>query len=525
MHKGTRFAWCALILLVLPTLLFHNSARAADPGKLMIILDASGSMWGRMEGRTKIEIARDVLADVIRELPDDMQVGLVAYGHRVKGDCKDVEELVPLSPLNRETLIATLNRINPKGMTPMLYAVSRTMEGLQSETGDTTVLLVSDGKETCADDPCSGVARLKKGKVKFVLHIIGFNVTPEEKEQLTCMAEAGGGAFFSADDTAGLKNALTQIRESVSVGTDPGKLKLEKDRYAPRESITVTFEAKADYADNAWVGIVPANIPHGQETLADKHDLAYQYLRRKTAGTLTFTAPAEPGSYDMRMFNTDSVGVETASVPFTVTNPDSLGSIRLDRTEYAAYDPVKVTFEAQDWYKDNAWIGIVPSSIPHGKEVDSDGNYIVYEYCRSHPDGKITFAAPSELGSYDVRMFDTDDRGKETASVTFQVNRELTGVELTLEKTVFAPGEKIILSFKAPATLPRNAWIGIIPSDIPHGSEATNDKHELDYEYIGNQASGTMEFEAPEKPGQYDFRMNDTDTNGKELTHITFTVK
>ncbi len=525
MQRLKPYMLCALILFITTGLPLRAENGTDQPAKLMIILDASGSMWGRMEGRTKIEIARDVLAEVIRELPDGTQVGLVAYGHRVKGDCNDVEELVPLAPLNKETFVATLNRLDPKGMTPMLDAISQTVERLKSETGSTTVLLVSDGKETCADNPCDGISKLKTGNVQFVLHIIGFNVTPEEKEQLTCMAQAGGGVYFSADDTAGLKNALTQVRESVSVGTGAGKLVLNKASFAPRESIPVDFEAKADYADNAWIGIVPDTVPHGQEVVADKHDLAYQYLRRKTTGTLTFTAPAEPGSYNMRMFNTDSVGVETASVPFTVTNPDSLGSIQLDRTEYAAYDPVQVTFEAQNWYKDNAWIGIIPSNIPHGKEVDSDGNYVVYEYCRSHPDGKVTFTAPSELGSYDVRMFDTDDRGKETASVTFQVNRELTGVELKLGKTVFAPGEEIILTFKAPPTLPRNAWIGIIPSDIPHGSEATNDKHEIDYEYIGNQANGTMKFKAPDKPGQYDFRMNDTDTNGKELTHISFTVR
>jgi len=503
----------------------HAPVMAGGGKKLMIILDASGSMWGQMEGRTKIEIARDVLTEVINQLPGDTEVGLTAYGHRVKGDCNDVEELVPISPLNKDELIRTLNAIQPKGMTPMLYAVSKTMERLKPETGETTVLLVSDGKETCADKPCEGVAALKSDHINFILHIIGFNVTPEEKAQLTCMAEAGGGAYFAADDTAGLKAALQQIRETVSVGDAPGKLALDKKIYIPRTSITVRFEAQPDYGGNAWVGIVPASVPHGKEHVADEHDLAYRYLRKQTAGTLTFEAPAEPGDYDMRMFNTDSLGVETASVPFSVAKPDDLGSIRLDKTEYAKYDPIHVTFVAYDWYADNAWIGIIPPDVPHGKETDSDGRYLTYQYIRGHEDGKITFQAPTEMGTYTMRMFDSDDGGKETASVTFVVNREPDAAKLTLEKWTFTPGEAIVLHFEVPASLPRNAWIGLIPSHVPHGSESTNDDNDLAYHYVSSRASGTMEFTAPDKPGSYDFRLNDTDSDGKELTYITFTVK
>ena len=521
MRNAIRLLYVVVWLTVLTG---TTNLQAAGGKKLMLILDASGSMWGQMEGRTKIEIARDVLADVIRELPDNTEVGLVAYGHRVKGDCTDVEELVPLGTLDRERLISSINGIQPKGMTPMIYAVSETAKRLKPETGETTILLVSDGKETCADNPCRDIARLKADHINFVLHIIGFNVTAEEKAQLTCMAEAGGGPYFSADDTAGLKGALQQIRETVSVGEGPGKLKLDKKIYVPRGKVTVEFEAQPDYADNAWVGIVPSSVPHGKEHIADQHETTYRYLRKKTSGTLTMDAPAEPGDYDMRMFNTDSLGVETASVPFSVAKPDDLGSITLDKAEYAKYDPIHVTFVAYDWYADNAWMGIVPPEVPHGKETDSDGNYITYQYIRGH-DGKITFQAPGEMGTYTMRMFDSDSGGKETASVTFVVNREPGNIKLSLEKTTFSPGETIILTFQAPPTLPRNAWIGIVPSHIPHGDESTNDDNDMGYNYISNRATGTMEFTAPDKPGSYDFRMHDTDSSGKELTHITFEVK
>jgi Ca-activated chloride channel family protein len=69
-------------------------------GNMMFILDASGSMWGQVEGKAKITIAKEVLVGLIENLPEGLNVGLVAYGHRRKGDCKDVEELVPLGALD-----------------------------------------------------------------------------------------------------------------------------------------------------------------------------------------------------------------------------------------------------------------------------------------------------------------------------------------------------------------------------------------------------------------------------------------
>ena len=76
-------------------------AAKTQEGNIMFILDASGSMWGQVEGKAKIAIAKEVLTGLIEELPDGLKVGLVAYGHRRKGDCNDVEELVPLGVLDK----------------------------------------------------------------------------------------------------------------------------------------------------------------------------------------------------------------------------------------------------------------------------------------------------------------------------------------------------------------------------------------------------------------------------------------
>jgi Ca-activated chloride channel family protein len=191
-----------------------------SPGNLIFILDASGSMWGQIEGTAKIAIAKEVLTGLIEDLPEDVNVGLVAYGHRSKGDCKDVEELVSLSPVDKEKLVAEIQGINPKGKTPITLSVQMTADKIKVLEDETTIILVSDGKETCEGDPCALVEELKKLGIRFVMHVIGFDVTEEERAQLECMAEAGGGEYLTAKTAGEFKMAAEKVVEQTqNVGT------------------------------------------------------------------------------------------------------------------------------------------------------------------------------------------------------------------------------------------------------------------------------------------------------------------
>jgi Ca-activated chloride channel family protein len=184
---------------------------SSSAGNLMFILDASGSMWGQVEGKAKIAIAKEVLTGLIKDLPDDAAVGLVAYGHRRKGDCNDVEELVPLIPIDKGKLIQNIQALSPKGKTPITLSVRKTAEKIKHLEDETTIILVSDGKETCEGDPCALVKELKEAGIKFVMHVIGFDVTEQERAQLECMAKAGGGEYFTAKTAKDFQMAAKEV--------------------------------------------------------------------------------------------------------------------------------------------------------------------------------------------------------------------------------------------------------------------------------------------------------------------------
>ena len=98
------------------------------------------------------------------------------------------------------------------------------------------------------------------------------------------------------------------------------------------------------------------------------------------------------------------------------------------------------------------------------------------------------------------------------------------GPQLKLAKDSFAPNEMITVVYTALPEYESDAWIGIIPADIAHGSEAENDRYDLTYQYLRKSTSGEMKFRAPGTPGSYDFRMHDTDGNGREVASVTFAV-
>lgn len=186
------------------------AAFAESPSQLLLILDASGSMWGQIEGENKIVIARRILNDLIQGLPEDTRVGLIAYGHRRKSDCEDIETVVLMDTIDKADMIQKINALNPTGMTPITKAVSQAFEILSSQEGAVTIVLVSDGIETCGGDPCQTVREAKIDGIDFVMHVVGFDVGEVDVSQLECTAQAGGGLFFNAKNADELAAALDQ---------------------------------------------------------------------------------------------------------------------------------------------------------------------------------------------------------------------------------------------------------------------------------------------------------------------------
>lgn len=203
---------------------------------LEIILDSSGSMANLTDtGETRMDAAKRVLTEVINSIPQragQINVGFRLYGHR--GDntdatkdvsCKASDLLVPVNGVDQPALIGAVNSAQPTGWTPISRSLSRAGKDFP-EAGDgviNTVLLVTDGLETCDGDPVKVAGDLrKKPSVQMTTHVVGFGTTPEEQTVLQGIADAGGGQLFGASNAqqlrAALFDVLTQLKIVVGVG-------------------------------------------------------------------------------------------------------------------------------------------------------------------------------------------------------------------------------------------------------------------------------------------------------------------
>jgi len=96
----SRIRFVLVVTLALAATFAAGAAPAAGASDLVLILDASGSMWGQVGDEAKIAGARRVLGTLIDGLEAGRPVGLIAYGHRREADCADIEQVAPLAPVD-----------------------------------------------------------------------------------------------------------------------------------------------------------------------------------------------------------------------------------------------------------------------------------------------------------------------------------------------------------------------------------------------------------------------------------------
>lgn len=193
----------------------QDAASKSERGKVIIILDASGSMWGEVQGGIKIDVAKKVISDLIPTIAEGVEIGLMAYGHRTKGSCDDIQLLVPPGSANRDAILRSVREIIPKGKTPLCDSVLMAANYLKFEESKASVILVSDGIETCGKDPCAVGNLLAARGIDFVCHVVAFNIAKEKNAGLDCLSSETGGLYLEANDADGLKEALNQAVQTV----------------------------------------------------------------------------------------------------------------------------------------------------------------------------------------------------------------------------------------------------------------------------------------------------------------------
>lgn len=204
----------------------------SGPVNILFLIDASYSMKERLGGTVeKMEAAKRVLQEALMKIPTDINLGLRVFGQGFSSDpffdCQQSALLVPLGQGNRGSIINRIRNVHPFGLTPLAYALMQAERDLKNHDGTKTLILITDGAETCGGDPCAYVRRLTQLGIKLKVDIVGLGLRKEReaRQQLNCIAEASGGKYYDADTAAQLIEGISQSVNKAISGRVLTKLK------------------------------------------------------------------------------------------------------------------------------------------------------------------------------------------------------------------------------------------------------------------------------------------------------------
>ena len=133
---------------------------------IIYIFDASGSMFGKLGDEVKISVAKRVLTNLINDLPDTVNLGLMYFGNKIKGrDCVRFPVKIQLGA--KDKVIKEIQALDPGGLTPLAGSLEIAGDYLIKSKLGATIVLITDGKEECGGDPLKAAKKL---------HEIGINV-------------------------------------------------------------------------------------------------------------------------------------------------------------------------------------------------------------------------------------------------------------------------------------------------------------------------------------------------------------
>ncbi|MBI4273229.1 MAG: VWA domain-containing protein [Rhizobiales bacterium] len=240
------------VTLTIASAIFAGSATAETGRSIALVLDASGSMNAKLpDGAIRIDAAKAAVADLVGKLAGDTRLAFRVYGHQSptqQKNCKDTQLLVGFDGVanNKSAVLAASRGIRAQGYTPITYVLKLAAEDLGKEsTASRVVVLVSDGKETCAGDPCATAKALADADAKLVVHTVGLGVDAAARYQLQCIANVARGIYVGAESTAELTAALGRTAEAaparktadVIVADKKGKIRIEGAPPASHEVI------------------------------------------------------------------------------------------------------------------------------------------------------------------------------------------------------------------------------------------------------------------------------------------------
>jgi Ca-activated chloride channel homolog len=233
------------------------------PKKILFVVDGSGSMKEQWNGEMKWTIAMQTLShiiDSIQKSHQNISFGIRILGHqnpREEKNCTDSKlELKFNTKQDKSSLESLLSKIQPQGQTPIVYALSQAFGDFENaKETQNSIILITDGFETCDGDLCAIADSLKKKRISINPYIIGLGVQPQFHERFKCV-----GTFIDAKEKKEFVNIVSKVVKQNVSKTSTQIVLIDKNQNIITDPIAYTiYDTYSGNTINTYINTVGKN--------------------------------------------------------------------------------------------------------------------------------------------------------------------------------------------------------------------------------------------------------------------------
>ena len=251
-------------LLLLGSFTAFAQKKKEPVNRILFIFDASQSMLGRWQSGRKIDIAKNLLSNMVDSLTkiENLEIGLRIYGHKSgypPQDCDDTKLEINFLPshLAADRIKAKLNMIRARGTTPIAHSLEEGAKDFPNGDARNIVILITDGKEECRMDPCAVSRLYQRQGIILKPFVIGVGLDESWKKSFDCV-----GRFFDASRESDFTNILNIVISHIIDNTTVQVSLLDENENPTETNIPLTFY-------NDFTGVVKYNYIHTMNVYGD----------------------------------------------------------------------------------------------------------------------------------------------------------------------------------------------------------------------------------------------------------------
>ncbi len=190
--------------------------------RILFLVDGSGSMKEPMDGSTKFELAKNLIAgylDSLSRTGAKTETAVRVFGHqfpRASTNCQDSKLEVPFGKHTAASVKMKLDAITPQGWTAIAYSMEQAAKDFPEEAAVTNAMvLITDGLETCGGNPCAVAELFQQKRISLKPFIIGLGIPEDKQKAFDCV-----GKYYDVTTTATfdkvMKTVVTQAMNATT---------------------------------------------------------------------------------------------------------------------------------------------------------------------------------------------------------------------------------------------------------------------------------------------------------------------